>query len=188
MSRTHLFLLLLGLAAGCAPSLHLDDDDTVGDDDDDTPPPFRDGILYSGWFGECWGECRTDLGVSPDEGLVTLVTSGWENETYLDREGWLSGNGVLALDAAMGGVDPSDLDPVYGCPDCNDGGARQITWDLGPVAVSTQYEWGDPPPALEELDDVLRSMQDELETCNFGWFLSSVPDCEPVPGGGPTDG
>ena len=67
-------------------------------------------------------------------------------------------------------------------PDCADGGAREITWDLGSLARVTSYEYGNPPDLLEALVEVLTGMEQEIRTCAFGTWFSSIPDCEPVPG------
>jgi|GEM_PF-2035138 len=203
--RTLPWILILLLASGCSPTLNddddaaSDDDDATGDDDDatgddddatgdddddddDTPPPYTPGVVFSGWYGECAGECRRDMSIGESDPRVSFVTSDWENTIYVQRAGILSNAGVQILSDALQTADPADVEGSYGCPGCDDGGVRQITWDLGPVAVSSQYEWGDPPPILLELVDVLSAIEAEIETCNYGDFFESIPDCDPVPG------
>jgi len=204
-------LLLLLLAVGCAPSLNnsddddlasddddlaADDDDAVADDDDDsTPwgddddatPTTRGAITFRATFGMCWGECISTLTLDPmfEEGWI--LTEGWEGETYTERWGSLSPNGVDTLLEVMDSVDPSDFNEVYGCPDCDDGGAREIIFEFG-EPTTTAYEYGNPPAVLDELDDLLRAYEDEILTCNYGIWFWSIPGCDPVDGGGPVPG
>ena len=193
-----LLLLCLGLVA-CSPSLRNDDDDATGDDDDatgddddsvgDDDDSVGDdddsvdavAIDFGSSFGECWGECRSLLSVDVD-GRASFRTFGWENETYIDRTGLLSSWAATTLVDVNAAVDFDELEAVYGCPDCADGGAREITWDLGSLARVTSYEYGNPPDLLEALVEVLTGMEQEIRTCAFGTWFSSIPDCEPVPG------
>ncbi len=164
-----------------------DDDDAVGDDDDDTPMG-RGAVTFTGSFGMCGGECVFETSVDPmfEEGRLT--TQGWDGQIFQSRWGSLSPDGLDLLLEMTDSVDPTDLEPVYGCPDCDDGGAREIMFDLGPVLVTTAYEYGNPPPILEELDWLLTAFEQELLTCAYGTWFWSIPDCDPVDGGGPVPG
>ena len=64
------------------------------------------------------------------------------------------------------------------CPDCADGGASSLTWDLGPVARTTQYEYGDPPELLAPLDAAVMRLMQAIVACEEG--LVDYPDgCTP---------
>ena len=186
----HLLFLLLLLGLACDPVLNNgddddatgDDDDATGDDDDATPPPSFPGIVFAGWFQECLGECRTELSIAEGSEEAMFVTRGWENEIYVGREGFLRRDAIEEFAAIMEDAFADTLDVQYGCPDCDDGGARQITWDLGPVAVSTTYEYSNPPPVLEALDEALTAIEQEIATCVYGNWFELIPSCDPVPG------
>jgi len=199
-----LLLLLLALGViGCTPSLGNDDDDAVGDDDDatgddddatgddddatgdddddddivgDTP-----AIAFRSSFGECWGECRTDLDIDAD-GTASWRVYGWEDETYVERDGTLSEYGAELLAEVNAALDMDLLEAEYGCPDCDDGGAREVMWDYGSVARITRYEYGDPPAILAELVDALLRIEAEISSCSYGTWFSSIPGCDPMPG------
>ncbi len=196
-----LLLLLLALGViGCTPSLGNDDDDAVGDDDDatgddddatgdddDATGDDDDDVLgppamaFRSSFGECWGSCRTDLSIENDAS-VTWWVYGWDDETFVLRDGTMSGNGAEMLAEVNAALNMDLVEAEYGCPDCDDGGAREILWDYGDVARITRYEYGDVPAVLEELVDALLRIEAEISSCSYGTWFSSIPDCDPVPG------
>ena len=206
LASMRLLLLLALLLPACTPSLNNDDDDAVGDDDDatgddddatgddddatgddddatgdDDDSVGTPAMAFRSSFGECWGECRTDLAID-DGGLATWRVYGWEDETYVLRDGSLSGYGAITLTEANASIDLDLVEPVYGCPDCADGGAREILWDFGSLARVTSYEYGDPPDILWPLVEVLLELEREISTCNYGTWFDSIPDCDPIPG------
>ena len=157
-----------------------DDDDAIDDDDDLTPPPYEPSWT-AGWsFGKCWGTCIGSLHVA-DDGLVTYSISNWDGEVFLERSSDALPESHARLQALQDAVDIGSLDPVYGCPDCADGGAQNMNWDLGPVLFSVSYEFGNPPPELADLHDLAALWQQELAACEFS-ELAPLAECEPFEG------
>jgi len=185
------------LLAGCAPSLgddddgspppgddddaspgddddDIDDDDvTTGDDDDDdddvTPEPYVENYSAGWWFGNCAGACLGDL-VFPELGpQVAYVIRNWDDpEDFLfGADGELTPEAHEELLALLAAVDTGLLEPTYGCPDCADGGGQYMQWDFGPVAFRSDYEFGDPPAVLADLDLFVLQVQRELTSCDF---------------------
>ncbi len=161
MRRTLPLFPLFLLLAACAPTRE------TGTNPGTPPGPDRPEIAFGWSFGECWGECQGELIVSSD-GAVSYETSGWENEVYL----WVTGTAhdatLDALEAAYDATDRDGLESVYGCPDCADGGREYLRFldDLDPAG--SDWEWGGPPIALEDLWDVLRPLADAMRACNDG--------------------
>jgi hypothetical protein len=124
-------------------------------------------------FGECRGECDFRL-------IIDRADATGENEcdtVMLEIRGWFPGpclrtnSGVLtpqghrlARELAKGLVG-EQLDDVYGCPDCADGGASSVTLRRGGVSSSHQYECGSPPDRLTEVDEFTSGLIDALSAC-----------------------
>ena len=165
MNRLLIPCLLLPLF-GCPPArgdLPLDDDDDAGGDDDDA-------AFSAGWsFGECGGECLGELSLS-DAGL-TYTISGWGGEVYwLQDSPGLTASGDVLLNGALDATPVAELEPVYGCPDCADGGASWVEFLIDGAAARTTYENGRPPVALEALDAALRSIYWDFDSCGFEYI------------------
>ena len=118
-------------------------------------------VLFSGTsYGECLGYCVTNLTV---EGLsATLVYSGWERGRQLpDRryERQLSAAERARLDRAFDRAALRRADPVYGCPDCADGGAEWVgaSWDEGEKRVT--FEAGREVRGLGNYIAVMRDLR-----------------------------
>jgi len=195
-------LVLSGMVSGCAPSRNRGDDDSgaadddddsgssdddddgsgsSGDDDDDSVPLQPPVLFEAGWsFGECGGLCFGDLQLLP--GASVLYTLGsWEGTDSWSLSAALSAAGEGELVSLVATVNYSALDPVYGCPDCADGGASTLTWHEIPLSFTTAYEFGNPPTPLVSLDDAVREVMAEAATCSFAYWLVDPGNCVPVP-------
>jgi hypothetical protein len=154
-------LPLFFLLAACAP--------TRDGGGGDPPPPDSDrpGLGFGWSFGMCGGECLSDLVLAPD-GAVTLETSGWGGELYTVVTGTAQEATEEAVDAAWEALDREALQQTYGCPDCADGGAEYASFDDGLAPARSTWEWGNPPPELQALWDVLHPLLEAMRACDDG--------------------
>lgn len=128
-------------------------------------------------FGMCGGPCKTDLIL--DKSAAKLVTSGWDGTIYTTNSGELTAVGLQqpkTLAAALVGV---NLQKVYGCPDCADGGASYVDLLRDGVASSHKYEFYNPPPELEDPDAFVFQVIEALLTCIPDTLVTPGPGCVP---------
>ena len=155
-----------------------DDDSAVGDDDDG---PLQPPVLFeAGWsFGECGGLCFGDLQLLPGA-TIDYTLGSWEGTNSWSLAAALTGAGESELSTLVDAVNYSSLDPVYGCPDCGDGGASSMTWHELPVSFTTLYEYADPPAPLVALDQAVYEIMEEAVFCSFTYWLVDPGNCVPV--------
>ena len=137
----------------------------------DAGPPEPVTLVGAGWsFGLCAGPCVGAL--ERADAAVTYRIDGPGNQLYLNNAGTLTATGlaeVASIEAALAGV---PLDPVTGCPDCNDGGAATIRLARGETVSTYTYGFGNPPAALAPADAFAAAVMDALKTCTpHGWVL-----------------
>jgi len=96
-----------------------------------------------------------------------------------ENQGTLSEQGREQLDEALSGLVAGELDPVYGCPDCADGGAAYLEVALDGTSLRVEMEFGDPPPALADLYATTMALIDALETCTETPLLDVAEGCVP---------
>ncbi len=182
--------LAILIFAGCPPDLGnppdddddlLDDDDATDDDDvtddDDAVSTDPPGMAWGWWFGECGGGCLGDMTFAAD-GPVTYAITGWDGETYgLAEAPALNDRGDDLLEEAMDATPIGDLEETYGCPDCADGGGSYFQFDLGPVSLRTEYEYGRAPDELAVLAEAMAAILWDFEACTFEYLEPF--DCEP---------
>ena len=157
-----------------------DDDDAVDDDDSAPPQTSYYEVGYGRSFGECWGTCRWDI--SAVGNAWSILVRNWDDTVLFTLDTALTAAGQADLNAAVEGIDIGTLDPVYGCPDCDDGGAEYATFQFsmeGPMFQS-QYEFGNPPAPLATLDAAWDATLVEATTCTFTYWLEAVA-CTPLP-------
>lgn len=134
-------------------------------------------LLGSGWsFGMCLGYCLADLAIEGDD--LRLSGRGYMDETplYANR-GTLTSDGRAQLRTALAALDGAALEPVYGCPDCADGGAAYLELALDGTAERVAMEFGDPPPVLADLYGISASLMSALETCSSSPLVKVANDC-----------
>lgn len=142
-------------------------------------------------FGHCRGNCRFDLDMLPTDAAspsecdgAELTISGWDpNHPITRNRGTLSAEAHASIRSAARALSSVNLRPVYGCPDCADGGATSLRLRR-PTArfpageeVTVSYETSNPPPALVEADAVLQGVLHSLATCQDSRFVRVQPGC-----------
>lgn len=139
--------------------------------------PTGPTLAGAGWsFGFCLGYCMADLVIAADE----LTVTGQDREAtallYVNR-GTLTAEGRARLDAALAALDGVVLDPVYGCPDCTDGGAAYLDIARGGSVERVSMEFDSPPEVLAELYATSSSLIGALETCQSTDLVEVAADC-----------
>lgn len=109
-------------------------------------------ISQGTFFCECFGECLT---------LVTATEGTFELSTYQtclpastiqrDCSEFLPAQQFQSIAGLIDWEAFRSLDETIGCPDCADGGGQWIEISRGGEVYRVTYEYGTPPPELEEL-------------------------------------
>ena len=154
----YLFVLLVGLSLAGCQFLSFDDDS-----EQETVLIIRSGES----FGFCAGYCFHELELRDS---VTRITSkGWIQEQVPDRRAeeetdervWGEIQSLLDLDAFR------QMDEVYGCPDCADGGSEWVEIEDDSSVQRVTFEYGKSPEDLQLLFDELRVLRTEWKKRNF---------------------
>lgn len=137
-------------------------------------------LIGAGWsFGMCIGYCLADLVVDGDR-LVLSGTDRRDEAILFVNEGSLTPVGRERLDAALAAFGDAALEPVYGCPDCADGGAAYLSLARDGVASRSDMEFGEPPVELAELYEIAMSLIGSLESCEPSELTDVAEACAPV--------
>lgn len=135
------------------------------------------GLVGTGWsFGMCLGYCYADLRLDGD-GLTLTGSDRESTDPIVVNRGELTADGRARLDAALAGLDPQALEPVYGCPDCADGGAAYLELSRDAGQSRHMMEFGAPPDELAGLDELAMSLITALETCLSDELVTVAVDC-----------
>jgi hypothetical protein len=130
--------------------------------------------------GECDGYCQRELELSSD-GRVVATFQGWGNEPHIVHRGTMTDSGLAKLQEVELSLQDAIVSERYGCPDCNDGGARFVdVLDSGGVFRST-YPGGHAPRLLMNADELLGDLLLALKTCSSSRWISVDAPCEPEP-------
>jgi hypothetical protein len=113
-------------------------------------------------FGFCAGYCTTEMLV--DSLQARLISRSFDAERYPTRtvtqtitlQDWRQ------LTAAIDTARFSRLDPVYGCPDCADGGAELVELEWGSQRRQVSFEYGKPPAPMQALRDQIWQLRERL--------------------------
>ena len=145
----------------------------------DVGSPQESSVIGSGtFFGMCFGACKMDVTVDGDK--VNFVASNWDGTVFVDNDGTLT---PLGLETAQGlavelvGI---ELDEVYGCPDCADGGGAYVMLRREGVDSKHTYSFGQPPADLEECDIFAKALQEALAGCQSNTLITVGDDCGPL--------
>lgn len=159
-------------------------------ENDYCPDNGRDSILGGAgrFFGQCTEACESRLSIyaSPllvigacDLAEVEVCTGDSRNPNCTTATGALTAAGhdrARELAAALRNV---PLAPVYGCPDCADGGAASLVIIRDSATFETTYEYSNPPEVLEAADVFMQGLIDDLRACRSSAFVTIHPDCAP---------
>lgn len=149
----------------------------IGDAGDSPGAVDEPALVGAGWsFGFCLGYCAADLVMDGDEIVVTGRGPADEEPLYVNR-GSLTDEGRDRLDEALAALEGVELEPVYGCPDCADGGAAHLDILRGGEVQRVEMEFGEPPEELAGLYAVAMSLIDALESCEAGALVEVGAEC-----------
>jgi hypothetical protein len=136
-------------------------------------------LVGAGWsFGRCGGYCNADLAVEA-EGLVLTGRSHMSAPPLYVNRGALTAAARERINEATARLKGVALDPVYGCPDCADGGAAYLMLAQRGATSRHEMERGRPREVLAELYELAMAMIDALETCGSNELVAVADDCEP---------
>jgi Dictyostelium (slime mold) repeat len=128
-------------------------------------------------FGMCGGPCKTDLTL--DDATTRLVISGWDDTLFADNQGTLSAAALAKATSLAAALLSTDLDAVYGCPDCADGGAMYVDLIRDSVTSHHAYEYGNPPTALVDADLFVSNLIEALRNCTSTEWITPDASCAP---------
>lgn len=136
----------------------------------------------AGWsFGMCLGLCNAELVVNGD-GLVLTARDREQAEPLYENRGSLTEEGLDRIAAALTELEGAALEPVYGCPDCADGGAFYLELTGAGALTRHNMEFGQPPEVLAELHGLAMSVIEALETCTSDELVTVGDGCTPWEG------
>jgi hypothetical protein len=115
-------------------------------------------------FGECMENCSTSLALMDDVLTVRVYSPGITAPAH-EQSATLTGAGVAELEGILEVLADEELDAVYGCPDCDDGGEGFARLQRGADTTHHTWEFGDPPAVLADLADFIESSIDDIEAC-----------------------
>jgi hypothetical protein len=135
-------------------------------------------------FGMCVGNCVAKLTIDPgDPGScaeITLSKCPWNDPSgcAANKIAVLSATGqakATGLAAELLGI---ELQETYGCPDCTDGGASQLTLHLDNKELKISYEYDKPPSVLARVDEFTQGLIEAMETCTPNDDIETInPGC-----------
>lgn len=138
-------------------------------------------LVGAGWsFGMCGGYCVADLIISEGD-LVATGRGHFVDEPLYVNHGALTPAGAERIEAALQALVGEALEPVYGCPDCADGGAAYITLERASGTSSHSMQFGSPPEILAELHALSLAIIDDLESCTASDIVTISEDCTALP-------
>ena len=111
-------------------------------------------IDYRVTYGECAGYCTTELRLR-GSGLELIQRSTSANDPDLACSGEADCGLVARIEAALAGIDSSELSAVYGKPDSHDEGAATIRLRHDAQVSEHTYSATSPPAELERLHPIL---------------------------------
>lgn len=132
-------------------------------------------------FGECAGWCVTVLGfdgTATVDGQVEQVEGGVHENDVL-----LTAAGLAKLAEAEEALRGELVTHTYGCPDCDDGGAREVVVnnDAGQVVLSWEPHFSDLPAGLVALDELGDGLFQAVRACAEDDLVELPEDCTGTP-------
>lgn len=131
-------------------------------------------------FGECAGACRFELSFGQQS--AQLVVEDWSGGAPLGvNTGDYTTAGLALVDGVEESLTMATLNDIYGCPDCDDGGASWVQLFQADLSTVHRYEFSNPPAELEQYDQLLQSMVSALRSCQANDHITPTTDCTPIP-------
>lgn len=154
----YFFLLLLGFSLSGCHILSFDENSYV-----ESSLIVRSGES----FGFCVGYCRHELELTDEQ--MRIFSTSWVSDQHPDRmaeasideEKWNEIQAMINLEAF------GELDDLYGCPDCADGGSEWIEIQADSVVKRVTFEYRNAPSEIGALADTLRELRESMKKRNF---------------------
>ena len=131
-------------------------------------------------FGMCYGYCLSELGIISTDADYYL--NSWiENDSVyqpieisdvIDFSIWENLNTFLDFELFM------NLDTIYGCPDCADGGAEWFEIATNDTIKKVTIEYGDSLNGLNNLIDLLRSVRYSFQEIQACYYIPHTGPCD----------
>lgn len=141
----------------------------------DTTTILGGGVHY----GECLDLCKFDLSFT--QNAANLEVSSTADELKYANGGVLTTVGLQQLQEAANGLLGVEIQDVYDCPGCNDGGASYLILLLDNVPITTQYQDDKVPTELKNADTMVRLIMEALKTCKSNVQVAVDENCTPLP-------
>lgn len=140
--------------------------------------PGAGALVGAGWsFGMCGGYCKADLVLAGHS--VQVTGGGWtSNEPLFVNRAVLTEEGFRRIADGVASLEGAELDGVYGCPDCADGGAAYVLLDRAGVVSRHDMEFSRPPEILTDLHGLALAIIDALKTCVSDELVLVDEGCE----------
>jgi hypothetical protein len=175
-----------GPSIGCVPSACSCDPETgtticTADCSGGTCVPEATDSLVTGGgssFGMCGGACKTDLSLIG--AAAKVVTSGWDDTIYTTNSGLLSAAALAKSANLAQALLDAELQGVYGCPDCADGGEAFVDLLRAGVASHHAYEFNNPPNALGGANTFIFEIIQSLLSCTASDYVTPDGACVAV--------
>ena len=147
-----------------------------------TPTRVDPALVGAGWsYGMCLGYCLADLEIDGHRLLATGRSRVDEQPLYRNG-GTLTPLAQEQLDAALAALGGVLLDPVYGCPDCADGGAAYLVLAEGASTSRVEMQADQPPEVLAHPYALATSLISALTTCTSDEMVVVDDNCAPYEG------
>ena len=149
----------------------------VGCDNSVTPtsPNGVSVVSIASFFGECAGPCQRTITVQPGIELVIEDWGGGDPLAVIQGEFTALGLDERAeVNRTLG-----PLEARYGCPDCADGGGMRVVVERGTLVRDHEWEYGNPPRELFQVDMLFNHLHDALVRCKPTVWVTPSDDCTP---------
>jgi hypothetical protein len=137
-------------------------------------------------FGMCIGDCDFDVYIEPgaaeemcERVVLDVCDSRGDTGCRQKNMGNLTPLGQTKATGFAAELLGVELQKVYGCPDCADGGASQLTIRRDGKEIEIEYEWRNPPDILKKADAFTQGIIDALYSCVSNKDIEVDADCAP---------
>ncbi len=136
-------------------------------------------LVGAGWsFGMCAGFCLANLEIDKTQASL----AGWSregDEPLFVNEGLLTEQAVTQINSKLDTLDGVVLEPVYGCPDCADGGAAYLALEQDGPPTRYWMDLNRPPNELAGLYETAFAIVEALTSCQGNDLVVVSETCQP---------